>query len=111
VVFFAPLRFVLRSLGVGLRLVSVVKAVTTLFLFIFFIGFFKASSKTRNNFFSKKIIWAITCGFFFVRFFFFPLPRLFDSIFLSRFWAFRHKGGKKNAIKKSHENLLSSQKK
>jgi hypothetical protein len=42
--------------------------------------------------------------------FFSPSVVLFD-FFLSRFWAFRNKGSSKTRLKKSRENLLSSQKK
>jgi hypothetical protein len=48
---------------------------------------------------------------FFPPFFFFILPRLFGSIFLSRFWAFRNKGSSKTRLKKSREFFRSRQKK
>jgi hypothetical protein len=59
--------------------------------------------KNTKKEFSKKSIWAHhkKCGFCFVRFFVFFLPRLFGSILvLSRFWAFRNKGSSKTRLKK-----------
>jgi hypothetical protein len=86
----------------------------TYFIFIFiFIVIFIFYRFLFEALFSKKSIWVITKNaFFFLRFFSSSSVVLLD-FFLSRFWAFRNKGSWefKNAIKKSHENLLSFQKK
>jgi hypothetical protein len=63
----------------------------------------------------EKSIWAHhkKGGVFFVRFCLFSPFSLgcLVRFFLSRFWAFLNKGSSKTRLKKSRENLLSSQKK
>jgi hypothetical protein len=85
-----------------------------LFFYLFFWAFRnKGSSKTRKNFFSEKIHLGSSqkMRFFFPPFFF-PLLRLFCSIFFNRvFGRFVTRGVQKRDQKKSHENLLSFQKK
>jgi hypothetical protein len=88
-------------------------------LSIFFLGAFWAfrnkgvQKHEKTN--SKKSIWAHhkKCGFFFLRFFFFPRrPRLFCSIFFYRvFGRFVTRGVQKRDKNKSRENLLSLQNK
>jgi hypothetical protein len=73
---------------------------SVLFLFLFFMDFFKVffgRFVTRGvQKHGKKSIWAHhkKCGFFFPQFFFPPSVVSFD-FFLSRFWAFRDKERKK----------------
>jgi hypothetical protein len=84
----------------------------SIFLNAFFGRFVTRGVKKHGKFVQNNPSGLITKNvFFFVRFLSFSPSVVWFDFCLSRFWAFRNKGSSKTRLKKSRENLLSSQKK